>query len=108
LASADYGNPIAQEGAQKLATEFLSNRLKDPLSAQYQWGVVYKGWIRNAPIHGAGLVFGYVLDVSVNAKNSFGGYVGFKQYRFVFYNGSIKTVYGPKEISGSPYMGKIY
>lgn len=109
LASADYGSVISQSDAQQKAQSFLSNRLKDPYSAQYQWGNVYQGWIRHAPIHGGGLVFGYILDVNVNAKNSFGGYVGFKPYRFVFYNGAIKTVYGQQELDGgTTYMGKIY
>lgn len=109
LANADYGTPITQERAERLAKDFLSRRLKDPYSAQYQWGTVSKGWIRNAPIHGGGLVFGYKLDVSVNAKNSYGGYVGFKPYIFIFHNGSIKTVYGQQELDGgNSYMGKIY
>ena len=109
LAAADYGASITQENAQDLAKEFLSRHLKDPYSAQYQWGSIYQGWMREAPINGGGLVFGYILDVSVNAKNSFGGYVGFKPYKFVFYGGSIKTVYGQQELSGgTTYMGKIY
>jgi hypothetical protein len=109
LTNADYGTPITQERAERLAKDFLSRQLKDPYSAQYQWGIVSTGWIRNAPIHGGGLVFGYKLDVSVNGKNSYGGYVGFKPYMFIFYNGSIKTVYGQQELDGgSSYMGKIY
>ena len=109
LATADYGAPISQKDAQDLATQFLFRILKDPYSAQYQWGSFDQGWIREAPMHGGRLVFGYKLDVSVNAKNSYGGYGGFKPYTFVFYNGSIKTVYGQQELSsGTTYMGKIY
>jgi|SaaInl5LU_22_DNA_1037371.scaffolds.fasta_scaffold27240_2 hypothetical protein len=109
LASADYGSIISQTDAQKQAERFFSNMLKDPYSVQYQWGSVYQGWMRHAPIHGGGLVFGYILEVNVNAKNSYGGYVGFKPYRFVFYNGTIKTVYGQQKLnSGATYMGKIY
>lgn len=109
LATADYGSIISQEDAQRKAQSFISSSLKDPNSAQYQWGNVEKGWIRHAPAYGGGLVFGYILDVNVNAKNSFGGYVGFKPYQFVFYNGVIKTVYGQQEFdSGYKYMGKIY
>lgn len=109
LADANYGSAITTEEAKEKAENFLSDRLKDPNSAQYQWGNIYQGWIRHAPIHGGDLLFGYILDVNVNAKNSFGGYVGFKPYRFVFYNGNIKTVYGQQQLDGGvTYMGKIY
>ena len=68
--------------------------------------------MREAPIHGGGLKFGYILDGSINAKNSFGAYVGLKAYKFIFYNGNITSVYAQKELRGSygstPYMGKIY
>ncbi|MBU8923015.1 MAG: hypothetical protein KOO63_14450 [Bacteroidales bacterium] len=103
LDTADYGTHISQEDAQALAEGFLTGHLKDPGSAQYQWGTVYKGYLTHAPIHGGRHVFGYILEVQVNAKNSYGGYVGFKPYRFVFYNGSIKTVYGDRD----GYMMKI-
>jgi hypothetical protein len=108
LESADYGSSITQNEAQKLAEKFLYQHLKDPYSAKCNWSNVYKGWLREAIINGSGLIFGYILDVDVNAKNSYGGYVGIKKYHFVFYNGSIKTVYGPKEMDGRSYMGKIY
>lgn len=109
FAKADYGRVVTQDEAQPLAEIFLSKRLKDSYSAQYEWGNVYKSWIRHAPAHGGGLVFGYILDVKVNAKNSFGGYVGFKPYRFVYKNGDIVTVYGQKSLDGgASYMAKLY
>ena len=109
LAAADYGSPISQQDAEAQAKQFMSRYLKDPYSAQYEWSNVYQGWIRHAPVHGGGLVFGYILDVNVNAKNSFGGYTGLKPYRFVFKDRSIVTVYGQQELSGgTTYMGKIY
>lgn len=109
FSKADYGRVVTQGEAQPLAENYLSNRLKDPYSAQYEWGNVYKGWIRHAPIHGGGLVFGYILDVKVNARNSFGGYVGFKPYRFVYKNGNIVTIYGQQSLDGgTTYMGKLY
>lgn len=109
LANADYGYAISQQEAQRQVRDFLSTRLKDPGSAQYQWGSVYQGWMRHARIHGAGVVFGYILNVSINAKNSFGAYNGFKPYEFVFHNGSILTVYGERELNGGmKIMGRIY
>ena len=88
LSRADYGSPISQSDAETRAKQFLRRHLKDPGSAIYEWNPVYSGWMREAPIHGGGLEFGYILDGSINAKNSFGAYVGLKAYKFIFYNGN--------------------
>lgn len=112
LATADYGSPISQQDAETLAKKFLSRHLKDPNSATYEWNSVYTGWLREAPINGGSLKFGYILEGMVNAKNSFGGYTGSKPFKFIFYNGNISSVYSQQELRGSygntPYMGKIY
>lgn len=111
LVAADYGAPISQQDAEALANAWLDGHLKDPLSAQKRWKPMYTGWFREAPIHGGALRFGYRLDGEINAKNSFGGYTGFKPYNFMFHNGSIISVYGQQELRGSygstPYMGKL-
>jgi hypothetical protein len=36
-----------------------------------------------------GTYFGYTVPVLVNAKNSYGGYTGFKVYKFFFQRGEI-------------------
>ncbi|HXK40724.1 MAG TPA: hypothetical protein VJ046_01330 [Candidatus Paceibacterota bacterium] len=108
LANADYGLPISQQEAEEKACIFLKRYLKDPDSAKIEWGTVQTGWIREAPILGGQLRFGYLLTANVNAKNSFGGYTGYKPYQFLFFNGSIVSVYAQQELSGTPYMGKIY
>ncbi len=108
LAAADYGLPISDEEAQRDAERWLSRQLKDPMSAQYQWGKVYKGWIRHAIIYGGRVEYGYRLDASVNAKNSFGGYTGFKAYQFLFRDRVLQTVYGEQSLSGGgTYMGRM-
>jgi len=108
LESADYGAPISQQDAKRQATEFFQSHLRDPGSAQYRWGDVERGWQRHAPIHGGRIVYGYTLEVDVNAKNAFGGYVGFRKYRFTFRDGQIETIYGEQDMgSGSLIMGKI-
>lgn len=51
------------------------------------------------------------MNCNVNAKNSYGGYVGAKPYAFTFRNGSLVRVLGWQEFAGSPgtgYMGKLY
>jgi len=112
LARADHGSWISQEEAIAKASAFLKTHLKDPDSARIEWQPLEKGWIREAPIHGGTLRFGYVLNANINAKNSFGAYVGYKPYRFLFFNGTVVSAYGQQELRGSyggiPYMGKIY
>lgn len=112
LASADYGSPVSQKEAQAKASAFLRRYLKDPDSANIEWGTVGTGWVREAPIYGGTLRFGYVLEANINAKNSFGGYTGYRPYRFLFYNGSLISAYGHQELRGSTgntaYMGKIF
>lgn len=86
LASADYG-PFPHQFQVKLAT-YLQATLKDPdtakLSAPIGPARTYAGL--SAPVYGWGVCMG------VNAKNSFGGYTGPKQYFFLFRNGEIAMV----------------
>ena len=89
LAKADYGSPITQQQAELIVNQWLKSNLKDPESAKIEWGVVQKGWIREAIISGSQLKFGYLLKANVNAKNSFGGYTGYKACNFVFKNNQL-------------------
>ncbi len=58
----------AQE--QRLISERLGARLKDPLSAQYRWPAIRLGAAESHPR--------LPYCFSVNAKNAYGGYVGFR------------------------------
>lgn len=100
LASADYGRAISQQAAQDLAQTYLRGALKDPLSAQYEWGQVQRGWVKDSPLQGGKATFGYTLNVKINARNSFGGYVGFKPYMFVFRNEMLVQVWAENDIGG--------
>jgi hypothetical protein len=117
IASADYGAPISQIDAKRKAKEFFSRCLSDPYSAKFAWGNVERGWLREIkpadpaknPDYFGGfvvgdVVFGYAFDVFVNAKRRGGNYTGYSQYRFIFYNGSLKTVYGEPLVE-TEYIG---
>lgn len=103
--SADYGYAITQYDAQKQVQDFFSMYLKDPSSAQYSFGDVYKGYYVGSAFEGRKLQPGYMLDVRVNAKNSFGGYVGAKPYRFLFRNAKMVSAW---EITPSGMNMKIF
>lgn len=89
IASADYGVVISQADAEAKAKEVLARTLKDPYTAQLAFGSLYKGYSLTAPLQGRKASYGYMLDVMVNAKNSYGGYTGAKPYRFMFRNGQL-------------------
>jgi len=111
FAKADYGTPITQQAGQDKAQGWLKGVLKDPSSAQYDWGTVQQGWARTAPIEGGKLIFGYRLDAKINARNSFGGYNGYKPYLFIFKNGELDGVWGEQVLgsgySATSYMGRL-
>lgn len=88
-AAADYGAPIEQSEAQAAAEAHIKARLKDPMSAVFAWKPLYKGYLRGAPIVGRETIYGYLLDGTVNAKNSYGGYTGAKSYQVIFHDGVI-------------------
>jgi hypothetical protein len=83
IAAADFGpKPTNYEDRIK---SLMGSVLKDPMSAVYDFKptlrrAVYKGGIPdNFAKH-----YGWVVEVSINAKNSFGGYTGAKAYYFMF------------------------
>jgi hypothetical protein len=87
-ASADYGESPANY--EQIVKDHFSRSLFDPYSAQYRIGTPYQGFSTKAPILGGGPdKFGYLVDVGVNGKNRFGGYVGEKQFRLLIKNGQV-------------------
>lgn len=64
--------------------------------------------MREALTSGGALRFGYLLSGEINAKKSYGGYSGFKEYRFMFYDGELVSVYGEQEVPGSSYLGNLF
>ena len=106
--AADYGEPIEQPEAERLAKAYLSQRLKDPQSAIFECGTADKGYIEAAPLVGQKMQFGYLISCTVNAKNSFGGYTGAKPYQFLIRNGQIVGALGQECLSGGGcYMAPL-
>ena len=90
LDNADYGK--YPENYEEIVKAYFSRILKDPYSAVYRFEKPYKAYLREAPVSGgAPRTFGYIVEVGVNAKNSFGGYVGEKYYKLFIRNGYIQN-----------------
>lgn len=88
LANANYGSEISQEDCERIAQETISARLKDSESAKFRFKTCDKGWMPSAPMFGMPVQYGYMQVGEVNGKNSFGGYVGFKEFYVLIRSGS--------------------
>src|ERR1700747_1207115 len=96
-----YGAPLTMD-YQAFIRKWFSTRLKDPYSAVYTFSQPQKGYQAKAPVPfgPGGYWLGYRVDVMVNAKNSFGGYVGAKKYTFWFRDNQLLTISFPKGEAG--------
>jgi hypothetical protein len=83
--TANFGSqPQNYEQAIKSYFEVI---LKDPDSAKYRFSAPVKAYGNEGLIYGGDVSWlGWLVDVDVNAKNSYGGYTGAKQY-MVFFKG---------------------
>ena len=70
----------------------MASRLKDPFSARYNFGQPQKGVSQDGWARGGKKHFGWIVPVSINAKNSYGGYTGDKQYYFFLSDGQIGDI----------------
>lgn len=83
----DFGSrPVNTEASVR---SHFEEQLKDSESARYRFGGFRRAYANNGLVHGGGIAwYGYVQEVEVNAKNSYGGYVGFKPYMVFFHRNS--------------------
>jgi hypothetical protein len=92
LATADYGAAVTQPEAEAMAKTWLNGYLKDPYSAVTQWEPVAKGIVTTSLLDGHRELPGYIMNGTVNAKNSYGGYIGARSFRFLFRDGKVERV----------------
>ena len=89
IEAADYGQPQSQAVCEAKAAEKVKASLKDPESARFEFGVCEKKYYPGVVLYGIPRHFGYGMQFTVNAKNSFGGYVGKQNYLAVINNGNV-------------------
>tara|TARA_B100000029_G_C17229186_1_gene834681 strand:- start:168 stop:575 length:408 start_codon:yes stop_codon:yes gene_type:complete len=80
ISKADYGLAVSFSDCESQATEFISNRMKDPSSAKFVDFECYRGYEGSVPLAGVSITYGYRFYGQVNAKNSFGGYTGYTPF----------------------------
>ena len=101
LTNADYGSYPSDY--EQLIRRHMQSVLKDPDSARYDF--------LNSPKSGwnvlGGKKFGYVVCANINAKNSFGGYVGTRMSYFMMRDGrTIDASHGDGNYGDAIVQGK--
>jgi len=89
ITALDPGLKPDQQAAETNVRGYLTTALKDYDTARINFHPVRKGWQKDGSLRGGKLHAGWMLVVDVNAKNSYGGYTGFKRYWFFFEGGSM-------------------
>lgn len=90
-------------GHKEIEKEWAKSRLKDPMSAQFKDGENQRVTIA-ASLTDPTVVPVWLSTIFVNAKNSYGGYTGFKIYNFYYSNGELYAV--ENEENGRSYLRK--
>ena len=85
IAHADYG-PFP-DNYEQIVKIYYSSVLKDPNSAIYKEITSPRTWALGNRLEGA--KFGYLVCVTLNAKNSYGGYVGYKTDALLIRNSAV-------------------
>ena len=67
----------------------LHDTLKDPMSAVVEFSEPVRDTRLTQSFNAQSLHSCWRVDVNVNAKNSFGAYIGFSKYQFWFYNNQL-------------------
>lgn len=87
LSNAYYGElPQYYEGQIK---QTIGDRLKDADSAKYQFGTPSKAYLQGGMAENFKMYYGWAIPVRVNAKNSYGAYVGYQDYMFMYLNNNL-------------------
>lgn len=77
IETADHGDlPSSYES---VARNVIASQLKDPESARFEVGEPQCGYAQDLLVRGGGIYYGHLIPVAYNAKNGFGGYVGYRR-----------------------------
>lgn len=88
-----YGKKPTPEYVEKVVMFGFSNLLKDPASASYRFNHAYTQRFAVWDDQENRYRFGYIAEFFINAKNSYGGYTGFKPHRMFFDQGKTPLAY---------------
>jgi len=89
LAAANYGRDMRLTDCAAAADEWIASQMRDPSSVQFRRTSCDKGYWGSNPIAGTPKAYGWLYAGEVNAKNAFGGYVGFRSFKVLLLDGKI-------------------
>lgn len=105
IQGADYALPPDSAAIRPAINKWNEDNLKDPSSVQMRkLSEPEKGWVTVCTQPGVPpynyctqrmFYFGYLVKAEINAKNSYGGYNGFKEWTYLFRGDSISRVVTP-------------
>ena len=83
----DYGAPVAYAESVRIGEAFVREDLADPDSAKFKWPFSFVAFSEKVPMFKR--TTGYATCLTYNAKNAYGAYVGYRQYRITIRNGNV-------------------
>jgi len=92
-----YGEPLTIDYKTPIK-KYFEDSLIDPFSAHIKIGEPQQYSYRDSLIEGRKVHAGYAVPARVNAKNRMGGYVGWKDYIFLFRNNQLAKILTPEEL----------
>ncbi len=104
LAAADFG-PYPTEH-ENIIKNYAARTLKDPYSAVYQFGTPRKGVAQDGIALGGKKHFGWIVPVTINAKNDFGAYTGERSHYFFIAEGQVGDITGLKSAGMARFLDK--
>lgn len=102
IAAAFVGDQPTEQEVKVLVGQYLHDTLKDPASAVIEYGSIGKGCFLRSGAKAWRFAWDQVAEV--NAKNSYGGYVGAKPYHFYFQHGGQLVAVAVPQTLGSGYV----
>ncbi|WP_080783232.1 hypothetical protein [Klebsiella variicola] len=104
LHSADYG--VLPDNYQQQIKDWWGRMLKDPYSAQYTFGTPEKAWFKDGILaeSGGAMRYGWLIPITINAKNSYGGYTGAEAHTIFYSHGKIDSA--DAQVNAG-YTGKV-
>lgn len=102
----DYGAPPTID--EEAIKEYIGASLKDEESARYKFDAPLKTYCNNGILNGGKVVWsGWSMPFSVNAKNSYGAYVGYKPYIARYQGDALLDVSTPDGVGTFDYSPKL-
>jgi len=89
--AADYGQ--LPNDYQQQIKDWWSNRLKDPYSSKFTFSTPEKAWFKDGILaeSGGAIRYGWIIPITLNAKNSYGAYTGIESHTMFYSHGKIDS-----------------